>query len=397
MNIKFTIGTATNNFEFAEDLKLIKSSVLYADEIELIGMAEYAVFQYLPKHINNAKDIRSMYQCVAPFLRAVDSEEAKNVVLQFENLLNELDVLLPFFNKNKRRSRQEIIAQQRMNKVQEEFKRLLENEISSMIKTSGANEIQRLYQNGIVKICDYGYDDFDTEEIIGSYFGNLLKTVNSEATFPLFDKICSDVASIVMKDKVIDVSNIKQEVLRHAGIATNILMTLPTLESAKIDELLDLKKELNQPLVNFRKAMFEFSEQIETLPWDKDFQFDCMKLYYTKVLPQIEELNNLASETSVLKNLGNKVLADESVRRELGFVAGGLATTITTSTNMEGILGTLESLIHQSAGIGISAAVAMSFLKGANMYTDAKKECDEVKQKMENNVMYFYYKLQKRL
>ena len=47
--MKFSIGTASSNMEFEESLKLIKSSLLYADEIELIGMAEYAVFNYLPK------------------------------------------------------------------------------------------------------------------------------------------------------------------------------------------------------------------------------------------------------------------------------------------------------------------------------------------------------------
>ncbi len=40
---KFTIGTISNSLDLAEDLKLIKSSILYADEIELIGMAEYGI------------------------------------------------------------------------------------------------------------------------------------------------------------------------------------------------------------------------------------------------------------------------------------------------------------------------------------------------------------------
>jgi hypothetical protein len=31
--MKFIIGTASSNMEFVEDLKLIKSSLLYADEI----------------------------------------------------------------------------------------------------------------------------------------------------------------------------------------------------------------------------------------------------------------------------------------------------------------------------------------------------------------------------
>ena len=51
--MKFTIGTASSSMNFEEDLKLIKSSLLYADSIELIGMAEYAIYNYLPRCIMN--------------------------------------------------------------------------------------------------------------------------------------------------------------------------------------------------------------------------------------------------------------------------------------------------------------------------------------------------------
>lgn len=46
--MKFSIGTVSNFQEYENTLRLIKSSLLYADEIELIGLTEYAVFKYLP-------------------------------------------------------------------------------------------------------------------------------------------------------------------------------------------------------------------------------------------------------------------------------------------------------------------------------------------------------------
>ena len=47
--MKFTIGTVSGYLEFTEDINLIKSSLLYADEIEMIGMLEYAVFKVSSK------------------------------------------------------------------------------------------------------------------------------------------------------------------------------------------------------------------------------------------------------------------------------------------------------------------------------------------------------------
>ncbi len=46
--MKFTIGTASTSLGVEEVYSLIKSSLLYADEIELIGMLEYALFNGWP-------------------------------------------------------------------------------------------------------------------------------------------------------------------------------------------------------------------------------------------------------------------------------------------------------------------------------------------------------------
>lgn len=71
--MKFSTGTASSNMEFEESLKLIKSSLLYADEIELIGMAEYAVFNYLPKCLTEAyglaEQLTKLNMALEPIMR----------------------------------------------------------------------------------------------------------------------------------------------------------------------------------------------------------------------------------------------------------------------------------------------------------------------------------------
>lgn len=115
-----------------------------------------------------------------------------------------------------------------------------------------------------------------------------------------------------------------------AGIVNNILSTLPTLENASVDEILDFKKSLKVPLDNFRTAIYNFAEQITVMSWDADFQYECIKLYDTEVMPKVNEINALSSETSVLKNFGSKVLRDEVERRKMGYVGAGLIATIIT-------------------------------------------------------------------
>ena len=82
--MKFTIGTASSSLDFREDMKLIKSSLLYADDIELIGMAEYAVFKYLPQRINSVKDIETMADSFIPFLNSINVDGAMELAEQLK-------------------------------------------------------------------------------------------------------------------------------------------------------------------------------------------------------------------------------------------------------------------------------------------------------------------------
>ena len=71
--MKFTIGAISNIQQYEEDLKLIKCSLLYADDIELIGLAEYLTFIYLPRVFDSKKDVFELVDGIVPFLRSANS------------------------------------------------------------------------------------------------------------------------------------------------------------------------------------------------------------------------------------------------------------------------------------------------------------------------------------
>lgn len=188
-----------------------------------------------------------------------------------------------------------------------------------------------------------------------------------------------------------------KEIIRHAGIAHNVLSTLPTLEQASFDEILDFKKDMQVQLNNFRTAIYSFTEKITSMPWDDDFCYECLKLYDTEVMPKINELNELSSETSVLKNFGKQVLSDEDERRKLGYVGAGLITTITTNSNIFDALSFLENIIRAGAKLGLTAAGVTAFLKTADVLRQAHADAKKKKSEMESNVMYYYFKASKKL
>lgn len=394
--MKFTIGTASSNMTFEEDIRLIKSSLLYADEIELIGMAEYTVFNYLPKCID-AKDFEKIISNLISLLRAFENEQSIEFVRQLEDVKNRLSPHLPLLKKKKGRTRQEILAQAQFRRLEEDCIEQLNKFYTDFANSPGTQTIQSLIDREVVSVYDYSYSQFSLNELTGSYFANLLGTIKSRQSYPLFDSICANVVSSVVNNKFLDFSTMDKDIIKHAGVANNILSTLPTLEKATIDEVLDFKKELKVPLSNFRKAIYGFTEKITSMPWDDDFAYECMKLYDTEVAPRVNEINELSSETSVLKNFGSKVFADEDERRKLGFVGAGLITTITTGSNIFEALNLLEDFIRMGAKAGLTVAGVTAFLKTVDVLRQAKSETNEKKQLIEGNVMYYYYKASKKI
>lgn len=395
--MRITIGTVSSSTDLEEDIKLIKSSLLYADEIELIGMVEYAIFRYLPERIHSIRDIDTLADSFIPFLKSINVDGYQEVIEQLEGIKKQIAPYKPFLMKKKQRSKQELLAQMQLSKVVQQGKELLIQEMSQFTESPVAIEIGKLINKKIISVFDYESIDFNVDELAGGYFGNLMRVMQNNTAYPLFDKTSNDMIMSFSKSKLLDLGNINQEVLVHAGLATNILMTLPTLEKASVDEILDFKKEMRGPLVNFRKAIYEFAETVGSRPWDQDFQYDCLKIYGKEVAPKVEELNELSSETSVLKNMGRRVLADEEIRKKASWAIGGLVTTITTSTNILGTFDVFKNWLLGLSTIIIAPNAVSAFLKTLNMVSEVKQEIMEKEKEISNNTMYYYYKASKEL
>ncbi len=395
--IKFTIGTASSTLEFQETMRLIKSSLLYADEIELIGMVEYAVFCYLPRTIGEATEIEQLLNCITPFLKSVETPGGNEVLEQIDSVSKQIESIDPILKKKKKRSKQEILAQMEMKKAFSQTQDMLSESISSLLDNEGSQKIRALVEKKIVNVYDYQYKDFELDELVGGYFGNLLKAMRSNTAFPLFDNASENVIKSVVDTGILDIGRINHEVLRHAGVASNILMTLPTFENATIDEILDFKRENKIPLTNFRKAMFGFSEKIKSLPWDEDFQYECLKLYNTEVQPQVQELNELSSQASVIRNFGARVVADAEIRRKAGYLIGGIVATVLRSRGLLDAFDVLRDILLGTSLIVISPQIASGFLKTIDMAHKAKNEVRPIKTEISGNTMYYYYKAMREL
>ena len=71
--------------------------------------------------------------------------------------------------------------------------------------------------------------------------------------------------------------------ITHAGVSDNLLQRLLSFDTASVYEIIDIRNELNDLLIRFRSKLITYSENIQSLPWDADFELNA-QLYILKRL-----------------------------------------------------------------------------------------------------------------
>ena len=185
--MKFSIGTVSNFQEYENTLRLIKSSLLYADEIELIGLTEYAVFKYLPSIMDGGKDLDALIAGMLPFLKSIEIPNKDAIMQQLEFAQSQLEVFAPVLQKRKRRTPNELKAQIKVNSVKRELQAQLSGALHHLVTKPSSVELQMLVEKNIVSIFDYQLQSINTDEMAGSYFGSMMNAIYAANTYPLFD------------------------------------------------------------------------------------------------------------------------------------------------------------------------------------------------------------------
>jgi hypothetical protein len=98
------------------------------------------------------------------------------------------------------------------------------------------------------------------DEWMMEYVGVIANSVSDASTYPLFDELMSRLIGSGIRAGFFTVSESGTIRGKEAGLAAELFKRLPLFEEASIDEILDIRRELERPLVRFRSAMIGFSK-----------------------------------------------------------------------------------------------------------------------------------------
>ena len=375
MGLDFTVAITPSATNIDRELQYIKSALLYADSITLISPVAY-LFTKLGM-LDDAKDIHSVIRMLDYSLPLI-KDQRPDLYSQATTAIRQLKQIL----KNKKYRLLPKATKMEFQNTLYEFAQNVDDAMVPFIGERQSKELEKLIKAGRVQLQKFEHDLTDFGGLAIEYYKHVNEAVKT--TYPLFDEQSNNLLELAVRSKLVRLNEVEQRKITHAGASDNIIQRLPAFETASIDEILDIRKELEDPLVRFRGKMLSYTQDIQLMPWDEDFQSECSILYEKEITPAVLEISELTQENSILKNLGEEFVSDGQFMKS----AGGLIVSIAAA----GVIPSLTDAISTDVSIiGTAAAFGATKVAAAyNKYASKKKE-------IEKKDMFFYYKAGKML
>lgn len=368
-NLHITIAAAPN-VEFGNprllehDLRLTKASILYADRVKLCSMTAWMATSFhlignLPMSVAQQFDILMSF---APAIASLNPDSVNLIELQkMQSLLKRKPILL---TKNER------LKIARFKDMFPQTWEQLSASFNEILKNFGFDEIEIAANTGLLEIHPF---QTSGDEAIHEYISAVENMLASSMTHPMLDEQTGNIVRLALQEGKMSIGNVGTKRSKQIGLVADLFDRLPIFEIG-MDELLDIRNELQSPLVRFRAEMVKLSEDIETASWDNDFSADVQDVYQTKVEPALLEIEEKL-ESTAFKEFWSRRIVDK-----YGYLAGGYTGSYALG-----------------AAVSPFSGIAAAFLSTGIFIKAGQSELKEKINEIERNGLYFYYRMKKHL
>ena len=136
-----------------------------------------------------------------------------------------------------------------------------------------------------------------------TYAEAVARAVGRGDTTPLLDAETASGVREAIAEGRIGVPGPRAVRARDGGLAAHTLQRLPLFERATVAEVLDVRADLDGPLVRFRAAVADFSDEIAGAAWDADFPAEADRVYRRRVAPAVADVEDAVASVGYLREL----------------------------------------------------------------------------------------------
>lgn len=310
--VSLAVVTAPDGLLLKRDLSLVRASILYADEVELIslGASMLGVLMRL-----GSSDRRNLWE----FLASLTDDNFQ--ALTRGSFPAGWKKLLPYLTGQK--------FDPRVAELDRRVAELSENvkmEVDKLVGESEVEELTPALKSGIVKLVPAapdsaianlltrqntrGRDEGEMVEFLAKWVEFVRWLLEDSKKRLLFDDVAGEIANRLVDEGEVRAGPLT---LKHAGeaaVGSGLIARLPAFPQAPLGELLDLRSDLNAPLVRYRAAVSSMATRLTVRGFDPDIAAEINDLWVTDVSPALADIEEGLAEHGLVREIARSVGQD---------------------------------------------------------------------------------------
>ncbi len=312
--LRIAIATAPlvsgGRVSLSEDIRLLKPALLYADVVTLYSTGAVMLSAASSTAQLDAAGRMSFLRQIYPVFEPDRAPE----------LLAALDGYRRLEKQKRGRSREELLAylqlRPKMEKLKSEIDRAwaddLVPKVEQLLKSAGADQLLGAISQGLLQVDPLleGDQEFDKDAVIEAFVARIAQVLSERGTYPLFDGQTGTLVRHGIAEGLFRTAPVSRERGKQVAVASDLMARLPAFPKATVAEILDIRTELEAPLVRFRAAMIELGKLVESAAYEEGFADQVDELFRVEVEPALLEIEEQVRANSYLRVLVGEIVGD---------------------------------------------------------------------------------------
>lgn len=379
-------STGSEALTLTKETALVRSAVLYADTIELISPAGS-----LLSSVDGMQDMDSsgMSAYIASLTDA-DLQDAASGQLAPEDLIGLRRLmetaLLPDEEIHERYKENAgemfaVLAQLRPTLV--EGARQMRSVMGPVVADSGLDELRHAYETGTVTLTSLGgLTTSDSEQMMLAFVEALRAAATSSSARLLLDGSVAGLIEELVSSGDVQPSVLMRRHAREAAVGAGLISRLPAFPEIPLNELIDMKSDLAEPLTRYRRAASTMGEALKLDAFDPESGAEIDDLWRSSVAPTIEDLREELGHHSLVREFARSATTD-------------IKTVITGLSGPAVVVG-LKDIIDLDIW-AIAAAAAITGGTATHHLAKAAIEQGTSRRKVQRNDLFYLVALNQRM
>jgi hypothetical protein len=335
------------------EIELVKAAVLYADTVEVLSLGNQLIRTFDSYASGGVNNFWAMTSLIGDSnLRQLDPNIDIEQLTQVGQILANADIrtLRATASADPTSPAAELIRvfdELETTGVMAEAQAI----VNEMRLSSGVDELDKARRNKFVRFNENVPIHDDSDTVITAFSAELRRYLQDPTKFVLLDSEIAGLARSMIDEGFAQPPRRALSNAGEAAIGTGFIARLPAFTKAPMDELLDLRQDLDDPLSRYRGKVALLRNAMQTGPFDQHREAEIDASWRTEVEPALRDIRH--------------AMADHGLVREFLRALGGDLATFIRGTGPAAALGvvaanTMDLETALSAGVTLGAAVAPS-------------------------------------